>query len=484
VNAPLRRAAVFCLVLFGLLILNANYLQVVKADDYRNKPGNKRLLLEEYSRQRGAILVGGKAVASSKLTDDKLKYLRQYPQGRDYAAATGFYSFLIGSSGIESAENSFLAGTDDRLFVRRVVDLLSGKESRGGAVKLTLNAEAQKAAIKGLQGKKGAVIALQPSTGRILAMATSPSYDPNKLSSHDGKAIQATWNALNKDKDKPLDNRALRTRYPPGSTFKIVTLAAALSEPSGQFRPDTEVEGPASLPLPKSTKSLPNENGQPCGNGHPTLTVALEQSCNTVFGKLGIDIGADAVQKQAEKFGFNSELNVPLPTASSVFPSDLDGAQTALSSIGQFNVQATPLQDAMVVAAVANNGTLMKPYLVDEVLSPDGNTLEKTNPEALHKAVSSEVASEITQMMVSVVENGTGRNARIDGVEVAGKTGTAQHGKGTKPHAWFMSFAPAQDAKVAVAVVIEDGAENSDDISGGRLAAPIAKSVTEAVLNQ
>jgi peptidoglycan glycosyltransferase len=482
VNAPLRRAAVFCLVLFGLLLINANYIQVVKADEYRNKPGNQRLLLAEYSRERGAILVGGRPIAASQPTDDRLKYLRVYPDNQLYAPVTGFYSFIFGSSGIERTENSFLAGTDDRLFVRRVVDLVSGKQSKGASVVLTLNAKAQRAAAEGLRGKKGAVVAIQPSTGRILAVASNPSYNPNLLSSHDSAKIRSSWDQLNKDPDKPLENRGITTLYPPGSTFKIVTAAAALS--SGDYTPDTQVDGPASIRLPKSTKSLPNENGRPCGNGKPTLQFALQFSCNTVFAKVGIDVGADALQKQAERFGFNSDLRIPLIASKSVFPEDIDGAQTALSAIGQFDVRSTVLQDAMVAAAVANGGKLMKPHLVEEIRAPDLSTLERTEPEEMSRAVSPQVAAQLTQMMVAVVNDGTGKRAQIDGVEVAGKTGTAQHGEGTKPHAWFTSFAPAQDAQVAVAVVIEDGAEDSNDISGGRLAAPIAKSVMEAVLNQ
>jgi peptidoglycan glycosyltransferase len=483
VNKPLRRASVFCLLLFGLLLVNANYIQVVKAEEYRNKPGNQRIILEEYSRERGQILVGNEAVAESQATDDRLKYLRKYTEPELYAPITGFYSFVLGAGrGIERAENSFLAGTDDRLFVRRVVDMLTGKETKGGSVLLTINPEAQKVAFEGLEGRKGAVVAIEPRTGRILAMASSPSYDPNPLSSHNSEGIQKTWNRLLKDPDKPLENRAVTTLYPPGSTFKIVTAAAALS--SGKYTPDTEIPGPPFIRLPKSTATLPNLDGKTCDDGTPTLRVALEQSCNTVFARIGMDLGDDALRQQAEGFGFNSSHKVPLLASESGFPSDMDGAQTAQSSIGQFSVTSTVLQDAMVAAGVANDGKVMKPYLIEEVRSPDFSVLEESKPEVYREAVSQDVAQQLTQMLVSVVDRGTGENAKIDNVSVAGKTGTAQHRKGAKPHAWFTAFAPAEDPQVAVAVVIEDGAENRSEISGGRLAAPIAKAVMEAVLNK
>jgi penicillin-binding protein A len=486
VNKPLRRAALFCFALFGLLLINANYLQVVKAEEYKDKPNNVRKIREEYSRERGEILVGSRPVASSVPTDDKLKYLRKYDPVLGYAPITGFYSFVLGAPrGIEGAENSFLAGTDDSFFVTRVVDLVTGKQSKGGSALLTINEAAQQAAIERLKGKKGAVVALEPKTGKILAMASSPTYDPNLLSGHDSGEINENWKRLNNDKNRPLENRAVTTLYPPGSTFKIVTAAAALS--SGKYQPDTKVPGPARVKLPLSNLTLPNQNEQPCGDGQPTLTFALQKSCNTVFANIGNDIGAEALRKQAEKFWFNSELKVPLTASTSRFPTKMDRPQTMLSSIGQYDVAATPLQMAMVSAAVANGGKVMKPYLIEELRTPDLDTKSRTKEQALGQAITSDVAGQLAQMMKAVVmeDEGTGRNARIDGVEVGGKTGTAQQAKNRNPHAWFTSFAIDNgDPKVAVAVVIEDGAENRDDISGGKLAAPIAKAVMEAVLGR
>ena len=278
-------------------------------------------------------------------------------------------------------------------------------------------------------------------------------------------------------------SRAIKELYPPGSTFKLVTAAAALS--SGKYTPETKVHSPAELPLPQTTVPLVNENGRNCGGSdNATLTVALRNSCNTAFGTIGLDLGPDALRDQAEKFGFGERQLPELGAVASQFPTDPNQPQTAQSAIGQFDVRATPLQMAMVAAGIANQGDVMKPYLVQSVRTADLKTVSETKPESLHQAITPEVASQLTAMMVDVVENGTGKPGQIDGVQVAGKTGTAQTSKDKPPFAWFTSFAPANDPKVAVAVMIEDANVARDDISGGALAAPIAKSVMEAVLGQ
>jgi peptidoglycan glycosyltransferase len=483
VNRPLRRvAAAFGLLLMALLV-NLNVIQVVNAERYRSNPANSRILLDEYDRQRGPILVGNRAVASSQATDDELTYLRQYREGKLYAPAVGYYSHVFGSSGIERFENSILSGTDDRQFVRRVIDLLAGQPPKGGAVKLTLDAKAQQAAYDGLAGRRGAVVALQPDTGRILAMATSPSYDPNVLSTHSGQKARAAWKQLNDDRGKPLLNRALAETYAPGSTFKLVTAAAALS--SGNYTPDSPVPGPARLDLPLTTTDLPNYFSGTCSPGSQTTTIthALKRSCNTTFGALGLRLGDDVLHDQAAKFGLGADLDVPIPVARSVFPEDINAPQTAQSAIGQFDVRTTPLQMAMVAAGIANRGKVMKPYLVDQVTAADLSVLARTNPEELSEAVTPQVAAQLTAMMVAVVEDGTGSNARINGVRVAGKTGTAQVGGGRNAHAWFVSFAPADNPQVAVAVVLENGGGDAPrEVSGNQLAAPIARAVMQAVL--
>lgn len=483
-NKPLRRVGLACLLLFGLLLLNANYVQFVRADSVNNDAGNRRLLLEEYARQRGPILVAGQPVAMSVATpDDDLEYLRQYPSGPVYAPVTGYYSFIFGAAGIELETREVLAGTDDRLFVGRISNLISGEPEEGGSAVLTLDPAAQQAAWEGLQGQVGAVTALDPQTGAILAMVSNPSYDPNVLSSHDATAIQDAWTQLNADPARPMLNRSLRETYPPGSTFKIVTAAAALS--TGDYDPETEVYAPRELDLPLTEAVLPNQGGASCADDEQiSLRDALRISCNTAFGNLGLELGADVLQEQAERFGFNAAVDVPMTSAESVFPAEINEPQTAQSAIGQFDVRSTPLQMAMVIAGIANDGVVMNPYLVQETRAPDLTPLSTTEPEELSEAVTPEVAAQLQSMLVTVVEDGTGQNAQIEGVTVGGKTGTAQTAPGRPPYAWFVAFAPAEDPQVAVAVLIEEAAVAPTDISGGRLAAPIARSVMSAVLGQ
>jgi peptidoglycan glycosyltransferase len=487
VNRPLRRVAAACLVLFGLLLLQVNWIQVVKAKDYRNDPRNRRVLLRTYDRERGPIVIGSgksrQAIAKSVATTDTLKYLRTYPGGAVYAPVTGFASLVYGFSGIERLQDPVLSGEDSRLLVRRLSDYITGRQIKGGSIELTINRAAQQAAYQGLAGKVGAVVALDPRTGAVLAEASTPSYDPARVSTHDPAAIRRSYQALLADPADPLVNRGVERTYPPGSTFKVITTAAALAE---GLKPSTRIPSPTVLDLPGTTANLRNFGGETCGDGRTTtLADALRISCNTAYGQLGITLGQDKVREQAEAFGFgDTSLQLPQPVADSVFPSDLTKAQTAQSAIGQFDVRVTPLQMAMVAAGVANGGVVMRPYLVKEVDAPDLSRLDVTTPKVYKQAVSSAVASALTAMMEAVVKSGTGTRAQIPGVRVAGKTGTAQHAKGEPPHAWFIGFAPAVDPVVAVAVLVEDGGSQGSEATGGRVAAPIAAAVMRAVLGR
>ena len=478
-SRPIRRIAVVLGILLVALLVNVTVIQVVLAGDYRDRPGNQRVLLEEYDRERGPILVGSNPVARSKETGDTLKFLRVYSDGPLYAPVTGFYSLVYGATGLERTENRILTGSSSLFVVDRAEQLFAGRQPVGGAVTTTINARAQKAAFDGLRGKKGAVVAIEPSTGRILASVQFPSFDPNILSSHDPAAIREYYMTLEADPGKPLLNRPIVSLNPPGSTFKIVTAAAALA--SGRFTPDTVIPGPRTYDLPDSTKKIRNWNGQSCGPGDlVTLRQALAISCNTAFAWLGNQLGADALRTQADLMGFDQNFEIPLRAATSRFPENPDDPQTAMSAIGQFDVRATALQMAMVGAAVANSGKTMNPYLVQEVRGPDLAILQTTTPSVYEQAMSPINAAQLTEMLVNVVENGTGSNARIPGVRVAGKTGTAQTGNDNPAVAWFVAFAPAQSPQVAVAVVVEDA--GAAEVSGNQLAAPIARAVIEAVL--
>jgi penicillin-binding protein A len=486
VNKPIRILSIFCLLLFLALLANSTYLQYVDADHLNSRSDNKRVRDAEFSRKRGAIVAGGSSVAESTKVKDQYVYQRGYKQPFKYAHLTGYYSYVYGRSGIESSQNEILSGSDPRLFVNRVVDMLGNSQPKGGSVSLTLDPRAQTAAFEGMRALggnvQGAVVALQPSTGKVLAMVSSPTYDPNLLASHDFSDVQRAWARLNGDEDRPLLNRGIQEVYPPGSTFKLVTSAAALS--SGQYTPDTKVKGGASLDLPQTSTDLVNDGGSNCGGDPITLTHALAVSCNVSFGDIGLKLGPDALREQAEKFGFEqtylTDLDGQVPSR---FPEDPDEPQTALSAIGQYDVRATPLQMAVVGAGIANGGTVMRPYVVDEVRAPDLSVLDKTRPEAYRSnAVSASVARDLTQMMVAVVNEGTAGTAKIPGVQVAGKTGTAQSSPERPPYAWFVSFAPANDPEVAVAVLVEDAGVDRNAISGSGLAAPIAKRVMQAVI--
>ncbi|WP_028637903.1 peptidoglycan D,D-transpeptidase FtsI family protein [Nocardioides sp. URHA0032] len=488
-NKPIRTISIFCLLLFLALMVNATYLQYWKAGKLNDDPRNRRVLVASYSRERGAIQVGRSAVAQSKPSDDEYKFQRSYPKPLEYAPITGWFSYYS-STGIERTQNDVLSGDDSRLFVTKLVDLLSNNPPKGGNVLLTVDPKAQDAAYNGLKGLgpnvQGAVVALEPNTGKVLAMVSLPTYDPNKLASHDLTQVTQQFKTLNADPTQPLLNRAIQTRLPPGSTFKVVTAAAAIDK--GLYTAEDSVPGGVTyqLPLTHGPTGLIDNEGRSCGaNGSKIpFTQAMEQSCNTSFAQIAGQVGADDMAKTAEGFGFNSHYFDDLtPQAESVFPTDIDEAQLGQTGFGQFDVSATPLQMAMVAAGLANGGTVMRPYLVDEELSADLDVLDKTDPQELSKAVSSTTASEVTKLMVSTVQNGTASPAAIPGIDVAGKTGTAQTGQTDKsPYAWFISFAPAENPQVAVAVMIQNADIPRDEIAGGLLGGPIAKAVMEAVI--
>ena len=486
-NKPIRTISIFCLLLFLALMINVTYLQYYKAGALDQDPRNRRVIAAAFSGERGAILVGREAVAESVESDDQYKYQRQYPLPFMYAPLTGWFSYFS-QTGLELSQNDVLSGDDSVLFVTRLVDLLSNSTPKGGSVQLTINSAAQEAMFDGLrglgEGVQAAGVAIEPSTGRILAMTSLPTYDPNELASHDFAAVAKRAQQLEKDATQPLLNRAIQMRLPPGSTFKVVTASAAIE--SGQYTADSMVPGGPTyqLPLTSGPSGEIDNEGRDCGINRIPFTQAMGNSCNTTFAALANEVGAEKMQETAEGFGFNQHYLDDLgPQAESNFPKNMDAAETGQSGIGQFEVAATPLQMAMVAAGIANGGMVMKPYLVDEIRSPELDVLDKADPEEFSRAVSATTAGEVRELMTYTVSQGTASPAAIPGVEVAGKTGTAQSGiPEVPPYAWFVSFAPADDPQVAVAIMIQKADIPRGEIAGGLLAGPIAKSVMEAVI--
>ncbi|MFJ9633396.1 penicillin-binding transpeptidase domain-containing protein [Streptomyces sp. NPDC101175] len=480
----IRLAAAFCTLLLPALLVNATRVQVFRSGTYDDNPANRRQTIARYDQPRGAILVGGRPVTGSRDSGEQLRYERTYKDGPLYAPVTGFASQEYGTTFLEHSEDGILSGSDETLSPFPLWNDLTRAQNPGGNVVTTLDPAAQKAAYDGLGTRTGAVAAIEPSTGRVLALVSTPSYDPGVLSGN-GRTANRGWARLNADPDKPMLNRAVRQTYPPGSTFKVVTAAAALD--AGVVTDlDAATRSPDPYTLPGTSTTLTNE-GDGCADA--PLRSAFEWSCNTVFAKLGVDVGVRNMSGTAEAFGFNDTgVRIPFAVSPSTFDTSVDKAQLALSSIGQYNTRATPLQMAMVAAAVANGGQVRQPYLVERTTRRGGETVSAAGParpvrQAMHPAT----AVQMRELMEDVVTEGTGTNAAIPGATVGGKTGTAQHGIGNSgtPYAWFVSWAQGErdmEPKVAVAVVVEDASADRSDISGGGDAAPIAKAVMKAVL--
>ncbi len=491
----IRRLGAGMLVLFVVLLVEINYLQVFAADRLANNPANaNRLLKAEYAVHRGSILAndGRTVLASSRRSFGDLKFQRRYPQGPRYAHSTGFYSFVFGRAELEQSFNSYLAGTAPELLPQTLTDLILGRDKQGATIVTTLDPEIQAAAEQAAAAEPGdvAIAVVEPSTGNVLALVSEPTYDPNLLASQDPAVARESWDELNADPEKPLLSRASDELFPPGSTFKMVTASAALEN---GFGPDSVWPNPRELDLPLTDETLQNFGGSHCNGGSATITLAqaLQVSCNVTFGEIGLELGAEKLAEEARLYGFTAEPGedlVPfdIPWVSGVFPAPETFEQRtpaiALSAIGQQDVAANPLQMALVAAAIGNGGVLMRPRLVTEVRDPTGRVIAEFDPEEFSRPLSPENAAILTQMMVAVVQSGTGTAAQIAGVAVAGKTGTAQHGEGANPHAWFTAFAPAGDPQVAVSVIVLDGGSLGSDATGGQVAAPIARAVIEAAL--
>jgi peptidoglycan glycosyltransferase len=498
-NAPLRRVGVVVLVLFGLLFLNLNWVQAYKATAYRTNPHNARVQLSEYQRQRGVIAVSGGQVivAQSVATSDELKYLRKYPVGPEFAPITGYKPVNLGATGIEAAENDFLSGNADSLFADRLKEMFTGSKTTGGNVLLTVDKSVQDTAYNDLLNnrldvKNGAAVAIDPRTGAILAMASTPSYDPNPLASHDTDDAASAFSKLDNNSAQPLLNRATQETFPPGSTMKVIDSAAALS--TGQYTPQTQIPaGPTYTPVAGGGFTIRNEDSGICPAANVTLLEALTVSCNTGFAQLGVKLGAQQLKSTAQAFGFEDggltiaggDTDAMGVAASHTGPmTNQDGSDdpnaVAQSAIGQLDVRMTPMQGALIAATVADSGTQMRPYLIDKLQAPDLSTTYTAKPSTLRHPVTSQVAGSLQQMMESVVDHGTGTKAQISGFQVGGKTGTAQNEGDQLAHGWFIGFVMKDNQPIAAVAVFLQNAGDAGSGEAARIAGDMMKSVIAA----
>jgi len=467
----LSRSALVMGMLMVLLVGNLTYIQVVSAEDLRQNPANTRGLAAEQRNPRGAILSADGVVLAESVQADGI-YTRSYPEGPLAAHVLGYYSSTYGRAGMEAAANDALTGKRAFSTFRDAIEAAAGLPVPGNDVGLTIDTRIQRAAEEALAGHRGAVVAVDPSTGAVLAMASTPDYDPG--------AIDESWDSLTSDATAPLLNRAGQSLYPPGSTFKVVTLTGALG--AGIVTPETTYPGPGSLEI----GGAPVTNYEGGSYGPITLRRAMNSSVNTVFAQMAVDLGAKDLVAQSEAFGFNDTPDTEIAAKASLMPdpAEMTVWETAWAGVGQPvgehesppGPQATALQMALVAAGIANDGVVMRPYLQQRVTDQAGRVITSTRPLTWTTATDPTTAQTVTEMMVAVVQSGSGTRAQVPGVAVAGKTGTAEAGKNVETHAWFIAFAPAENPTVALAIVLENSGV------GGRVAAPAARGVLSAAL--
>ena len=483
-NQAIRHSWIAAIAMFALIFGAISYVQVVGADELKANAWNRRAILQNYCNDRGAILVGGSAIAESVPGNESCKFQRKYNQPELYAGLTGYFSRSYGVTGLEGAMDAQLAGSSDQLFFDRIGQLFLGNQPKGASVELTIDPTIQKLAYDLIpDGQRGSIVVTDPKTGNILAMVSKPSYDPNSIATQDVAKEQAAYNEAIKIPGvnlNPSVSGPTGALLAPGSVFKLVDTAAALN--SGKYNADSVLPNPAQMSFPGIQYQLPNYAGGNCyTRTTASFAFALQQSCNTPFASIARDLGENAIAQQASKFGFGQELGdqLKLDYAKSVFPSDLDAAGLAQSAIGQRDVRATPLQIALMTSAIANSGVQMAPNLIKAVRSPDLRVIDEPKPVALRTSTTPEIAGQITDWMTSVVSEGIGSGAAVPGVQVAGKTGTAELGDGLN-NSWFTGFAPANDPQVSVTVVMQ----GVDITTGAQLTSPNAKKIFEAVLNK
>lgn len=481
-HTQIRRVGIGLLVAFLAVFAQLNYVQIFAAEEIASNAANIRALIKEYSVKRGNIITSDEVtIATSRATGGRFKFRRTYPEGDLFGHITGFYSINYGTSRLENTYHDELLGEGGVITMQDITDRLFGQGRRGDDVLTTVSAELQQVARDALGDNNGAIVALDPSTGEVLALWDNPNYDPSPLASFNSSKAKKHWESLDpKSPTSPLVSTATSRSFPPGSTFKVVTTAAALE--SGKFKPDSTFDDRAEFVPPQTSRGIRNFSGGTCaGGGQITLADALRVSCNTTFAQVGLE-AYEGFGDVVDALGFNEPLPLGVGVAASTFEeADEDNLpRRSLAGIGQGDVATTPLQMAVVAATVANDGRVPRPTLVAEVVSPAGGVVQRSQPETIGRAFSTRTANQLTDMMVSVVEEGTGVNAQVPGVTIAGKTGTAQSAEGADPHAWFIAFAPADDPQIAIAVFVENGGSFGEEATGGTTAAPMAKQVIEA----
>jgi peptidoglycan glycosyltransferase len=477
-NGPVRRLSIGIFASFFALLVAVTWIQVINADALKADARNSRPALADRGKERGLIVsIDGTVVAQSvEDPEDPRSFVREYPEGPAFAHVVGYNSFLVGSSGLENAYAQELRSKRD-LTISDLVTVILGRDLRPESIEMTIDSDLQRAAFEALGGLKGAVFAIDPRTGSVLASVSSPSFDPESLL---GPDTQTNWDALLADPDRPLNDRATREIYPPGSTFKTVVASAAID--TGQAEPSTVFPDPEEYQLQGSSATISNAGGGVCNDGQGiTLLQAYVVSCNTVFADLSVRLGAEDIGITAQALGFNTDIPFPWTVPRAAYPVDElaeDPAALAQSGIGERDVRAAPLHMAMVAAAIANDGITPTPYLVNRIFDADGNTVETFEPNPLGRAMAPATASVMAQMMERVVTEGTGRNAAVPGVRVAGKTGSSMGPDGL-PNPWFIGFAPVEDPSIALAVFLEGSSDLGESASGGAVAAPIAGELIE-----
>jgi peptidoglycan glycosyltransferase len=498
----IRRLGIALVLLFTVVFGQLAYVQVFAADDIKGNPANfSRQLIAEYNVQRGKILTADGLVLAESVPAPKgsrYRYERRYPQGDLYGYITGYYSRIYGRSALEESMNTYLSGEAPELAISTFSDLFLGRPKRGANIFVTIDPDLQQVARTALGSNQGAVVAMDPTNGDLLALYSTPGFDPSALSSGSDDEMRRAWQGLNNDPDNPLLALSHQELFLPGSSFKIVTASAALEN---GFGPDSVWPNPHRLPLPLTGAELQNFGDDHCNGGSSQITMleAFEESCNVTFAEVGLRLGPDRLAAQARAYGLCATLpperttcdeqlvRFELPFQNGRFPEpeyfERNDPLLAFSAIGLDNDLVNPLQMASIAAAVANGGVLQQPRLVTEVRDAQGRVAREFGPRDVGRAISSESAAALTQMMISVVNEGSGYRAQIPGIQVAGKTGTATNGEGQPPNAWFTAFAPAQNARIAVSVIVLDGGDLGNDATGGRVAAPIVRAVIEAYLS-